>query len=271
MVFQQPKLTMNTQPTKAIAIGILTVAASASALAQSFPQIPLSLAIKGNYSTNETAANYQSNANPVNTNVLSMKSFNVNLGTRDLLSILARSEVVSNTVVNVTGSNGIPAGSYFTVATDFQRNSVNLTNKSGFSFPLAGHDPVRDRNYSYVRLYLAEGVMFPASFNVNSNSTSGTEMDQALMMLTFNDGQTNTISASGLGQIHWAAAPHSTNATQKVSVNFNFNGAGYGTYQGNIAVLNVEANGAGNGVEKIADGEFPFWRWWQMQYQQAND
>lgn len=232
----------------------LALAAVSAVHAQSFPLIPVNVSGTFFYNTNQT----------INTNIVSLRSFSANFVTRDLISMLTNSPVVSNVVVDVTGSNGIPAGSTLAVNSSFGRYSLLVTNKSGFSFPLSGKDYVTDESYNFGRLNNSANFI-PANFNIATNTLAGSETNRFRVSFYFNDGVSNYFSVSSIATVNWTASPKTTNGTQLVSVNFNLNGSGEGVFKNRFATVNLSASGKGGGKEKISNGEFPYWRWWQMQ------
>ena len=253
----------------------LTIVASLTvAQATSFPQAILSVDGVFHYSTNETTANYAVNGSltPVDTSPNSMKMFSAYFTGRNLIALLNASPAAAAVLQDVTGTITIPAGSYLVYDTSFGHNGVSVVGRNGYNFPLAGFDNVTHTSYSFLDLATADNVMFPAAYNVvtGTNRPASSEFDHATAALTFNDGNGTAFSLPGSVYINWVAPQANTNGTQKVYVSFNFSGSGEATYHNNISTVDGEANGAGSGTENVADQLFPFWRWWQIQYYNAN-
>jgi hypothetical protein len=224
--------------------------------AQSFPLVPLSVGGTFYYNTNLM----------LDTSITSLKSFSANFNTKDLVAFLAKSPAVSSVVMDVTGSNGIPAGTRLVVVANFSKFDVIATNKNGFSFPLQGNDPVTGQDYSFAGIV---GSLPITSSFTKATSTSGhnrfrplgVEHDRLSVNFFFDDANGDSFSLNSVAQIDWAASKPATDGTQAVEVSFDIFGSTGGVFNGIPSTVDVDAGGIGSGIENVGDQEFPFWIW----------
>jgi hypothetical protein len=250
---------------------ILSVLAAAGLLgqtqvqAQSFPLVPLSVDGTFYYNTNQM----------LDDSLTSMKAFSANFNTKDLVALLAKSPAVSNVVVDVTGSNGFPAGTRLAVVANFSKFDVIATNKNGFSFPLQGNDPVTGHDYSFAGLVGVVPIV--SSFNKapdtgRRHQRPSTEHDRLPVNFFLDDGNGDSFSITSVAQIDWAAFKPAADGTQRVDVSFDVFGSGAGQFKGLPSAVEVEAAGSGSGNENTSDNnQFPFWLWfWLAQMPTVN-
>ena len=252
---------------------ILTVLAAAGLFsvnqvqAQSFPVVPLTVDGTFYYNTNQT----------LDDSLTSLKTFSANFNSKDLVTLLAQSPAVATVVTDVTGSNGIPAGTRLVVVANFSKFDVIATNKNGFSFPLQGNDPVTGQDYSFAGI--VGTVPIVSSFTAAPGATTGrrhnrpsTEHDRLPVSFFFDDGVGDSFSITSVAQIDWTAFKPTTDGTQRVDVSFDVSGSGAAVYNGVLSTVEVDGTGTGTGNESTADNnQFPFWLWfWIMQLPPVN-
>jgi hypothetical protein len=247
---------------------VAAVALAYSAKAQvSFPLV--NLTISGTVSYNNT------NGPTDNGTTTKSALTKVSITTKSLISLLTNSPTVTSTLMDVTGTNQIPAGSYFVY--DLNTNNVSydpdpnigeyvaaliVTNKNGFSFTLAGYDSVASTNYDYGYLNIYQQNLI-GSYSQNDTTGAGSESDLTGIEFYFNDSNGNQLHDFGNGSLTWSFGKVSTNSVQKTTLSINFpapNGY-YDTVNYNAAVAqNVKCSGKATG--NVASGIFPFFLWW---------
>jgi len=184
---------------------------------------------------------------------------------------LINSPGVSNTVVDVTTSNGIPTGSYLVLNTDFGSHDLIVTNKSGFSFPLQGFDRLASRSYNYGFIWGTEHAPMVGSFSLDNGVSPvahtprpATESDNVLVEFYFDDNNGDSFDVFSQATMVWIADAPAADS-QSVTVSISLDGLGSGEVGGFNGIANVSAAGKGSGNELLSDAEFPFFLWWNNQ------
>ena len=222
--------------------------------AQSFPIVPLSVEGRFSYNTNEV----------LDTSITSLRSFTANFNTRDLVGMLASSAAVSNVVKDVTGFNGFPRGTTLMIVANFSHLDVIAVARNGFSFPLAGNDPVTGQDYSFVSL--AGALPIASTFNKSTTTQAGSEHDRLTVNFLFDDAAGDSFSITSVAQIDWRASKVK-NGAQNVEVEFDVFGGGTGYFNGYPSTVEADASGDGDGNENVVDAQFPFWIWFELAQQ----
>lgn len=260
-----------TQLASVAVVAAVALAYSAKASVGTFPLV--NLAISGTVSYN--AASPADNGTTTKS-ALTKVSFTI----KSLIGLLNASPAVTNTLFDVTGTNQIPAGSYFlfdlnsfSYNSDIGENLIALivTNKNGFSFTLDGYDSVAAANYYYGDLDIDDVNNFYAgsttyaniigSYSQNDTTGAGSESDLASIEFYFNDNNGNSFDDFGNGSLKWSFGKVS-GGVQKTTLSINFPASdGFGdTVNYNSAIAqNVKASGKATG--NVASGVFPFYLW----------
>jgi hypothetical protein len=194
----------------------------------------------------------------------------VSITSKSLISLLTNSLAVTSTLMDVTGTNQIPAGSYFLfdLNNSFYDPGIGLsvtplivTNINGFSFTLAGYDAVASTNYDYGYLNIDEQNII-GSYSQNDITGAGSESDLTGIEFSFNDGNGNQLDDFGNGVMTWSFGAVS-GGVQKTTLSINFpapNGFS-DTVKGNSAIAqNIKCSGKGTG--NVTSGIFPFYIYW---------
>jgi hypothetical protein len=171
--------------------------------------------------------------------------------------------------MDVTGTNQIPAGSYFLFdlnnnfydpILETYVNPLLVTNINGFSFPLAGYD-LAATNYNYGYLYI-DCLNLIGSFSQNDTTDAGSESDLTGIEFYFNDNNGNSFDDFGNGSLNWSFGKVS-GGVQKTTLSINFpapNGFSDMVYFNPAIAQNVKCSGKGTG--NVESGIFPFYIWW---------
>jgi hypothetical protein len=194
----------------------------------------------------------------------------VSITTKSLISLLTNSPTVISTLRDVTGTNQIPAGSYFLFDLNnsfydpvmgLLVNPLIVTNINGFSFTLAGYDSVASTNYDYGYLNIDEQNII-GSYSQNDTTGAGSESDLTGIEFYFNDGNGNQLDDFGNGVMTWSFGAVS-GGVQKTTLSINFpapNGFS-DMVKGKPAIAqNIKASGKGKG--NVISGVFPFYIYW---------
>jgi hypothetical protein len=208
--------------------------------------------------------------NVVDTNTVKIKAQQFSFVATNLIKFLMTSPSVSNTVVDVTKSNGIPAGSHLAIYTDFSRYDLYVTNASGFSFPLHGHNDVEDENYDYGFMQGSGGVPMVSSFSLHNGLNAvthkplpATETDNLIVHFFFDDDNGNAFDTTGNATLTWTATTPA-NGSQSVTESISFEGTGDGLVNYNNGIATVNVTGKGSANEVLSNQEFPFYIWWNL-------
>jgi hypothetical protein len=198
----------------------------------------------------------------------------VSITTKSLIGLLNASPTVTSTLMDVTGTNQIPAGSYFVY--DLNTNNVSydpdpyigeyvaaliVTNKNGFSFTLVGYDSVAATNYDYGFLDIYEQNLI-GSYSQNDSTGAGSESDLTGIEFYFNDSNGNQLHDFGNGSLTWSFGKVS-GGVQKTTLSINFpapNGCNDIVNYNAAIAQNVKCSGKATG--NVASGIFPFFLWW---------
>jgi len=223
--------------------------------------LPLaSLAITGSiiYNTNDT----------VDSSTTTLKAQQASFTGKDLINLLTSSSDVSNTVVDVTGSNGIPAGSFLVLNTDLGNGDLIVSNKSGFSFPLRGFDLLAVSSYDYGSIRSTKEAPMVSSFSLTNKpprfsrrTLPATETDNLLVEFSFDDSNGESFDVFGKITFGWTAGTPSDDS-RPVTAIFSLSGTGAGEVNGFDGIATVSITGKGTGNELLSDEEFPFFIWW---------
>jgi hypothetical protein len=189
----------------------------------------------------------------------------VSFTVKSLISLLNNSPMVTNTLLDVAGTNQIPAGSYFVY--DLENENLIVTNKNGFNFTLYGTDPITTTNYNYG--YLAIGSGYNTSYaniigscSQNDTTGAGSESDLAGIEFYFNDDNGNSLHDYGNGSLKWSFGKVSSDV-QKTTLSINYpvsDGYGDTVNYNNAIAQNVKCSGSATG--NVTSGVFPFYLWW---------
>ena len=250
----------------------VALACNARASVVTFPLVKLT--VSGTVSYN---ANSPTNNGKTTKSALTKVSFT----TKSLINQLNASPTVTNTLLDVRGTNQIPAGSYFVYdldnffyydSMDAYVNPLIVTNKNGFSFTLDGYDSVAATNYVYGHLNLGGGdnggvytsyANIIGSYSLNDITGAGSESDLAGIEFYFNDSNGNSLDDYGNGSLKWSFGKVSTNSVQKTTLSVSFpvyDGYGDMVNSNNAIAQNVKCSGSGTG--NVESGIFPFYLWW---------
>jgi hypothetical protein len=245
-----------------IAVVITAVLAYNAKAQVSFPLVKLT--ISGTVSYNA--------ASPVDNGKTTKSALTkVSITTKSLIGLLNASPAVTSTLLDVTGTNQIPAGSYFLFDLNnsfydpvFELSVIPLivTNINGFSFTLAGFDSVASTNYDYGYLNIDEQNII-GSYSQNDTTGAGSESDLTGIEFFFNDGNGNQLDDYGNGVMTWSFGKVSTNSVQKTTLSVNFsapNGFNDIVNYNTAIAQNVKCSGKGTG--NVESGIFPFYIWW---------
>ena len=235
---------------------VLLLAYSAKAQV-SFPLVNLAVSGTVSYNTNSPADNGKTTKSALT---------KVSITTKSLISLLNASPTVTNTLMDVTGTNQIPAGSYFLF--DLINQNLIVTNKNSFSFTLYGTDPITTNIYDYGYLDIGGGDNTSngniiGSYSQNDITGAGSESDLAGIGFFFDDNNGNSLADYGNGSLKWSFGSVSTNGVQKTTLSINFpapTGLGDMVNYNNAIAQNVKASGKGTG--NVISGIFPFYLWW---------
>jgi hypothetical protein len=201
------------------------------------------------------------NADNPSTNGTAVKSelTKVSITTKSLISLLNSSTNVTKTLLDVTGTNQIPSGSYFVY--DLYNENLIVTNKNGFRFTLKGEDAVTSTSYEYGYLDIDMDNLI-GSFNQNDNTGVGNETDLTGIDFYFYDKNGNQLEDYGNGFIKWNFGKVS-GSVQKTTLSIDFPASnGYNdevNYNSAIA-QNVRCSGSATG--NVYADIFPFYLWW---------
>jgi hypothetical protein len=241
----------NMKPTK-LAFVVAAVALTCSVKAIELPFPLVKLAISGTVSYN---ADIPADNGKTTKSVLTRVKFN----TKSLIGLLNASPTVTNTLLDVTGTSRIPAGSCFLY--DLNSENLIITNKNGFSFTLEGYDPVAEADYSYGHLDIdAEHLI--GSYSQNDITGAGKESDLTGIYLNFNDSNGNQLEDYGNGSLKWSFGKVS-DGVQKTTLRINFpapNGYNDLVNYYDAVAQNVKCSGKSKG--DVESGIFPFYLWW---------
>jgi hypothetical protein len=242
---------------------VAAVALAYNAKAQvSFPLV--NLTISGTVSYNA--------ASPVdNGTTTKLALTKVSVTTKWLINLLNASPTVTSTLMDVTGTNQIPAGSYFVY--DLNTNNVFddpnfgevmsliVTNKNGFSFTLVGYDSVATTNYDYGFLNIDQ-VNLIGSYSQNDSTRAGSESDLTGIEFYFSDGNGNQLDDFGNGSLTWSFGKVS-GGVQKTTLSVNFTAPnGFSDTVNNNAAIAQNVKCSGKATGNVASGVFPFYLWW---------
>jgi hypothetical protein len=251
-------------------VAAVALAYNAKAIEVLFP--PVKLTVSGTVSYNA--------ASPADNGKTTKSALTkVSITTKSLISLLTNSPTVISTLMDVTGTNQIPAGSYFVY--DLNTNNVLydpnfgtpgeegeevmaliVTNKNGFSFTLAGYDSVAAANYDYGFLNIDQ-VNLIGSYSQNDTTGAGSESDLTGIEFYFNDGNGNQLDDYGNGVMTWSFGKVSTNSVQKTTLSVNFpapNGCNDIVNYNAAIAQNVKCSGKATG--NVVSVVFPFYLWW---------
>ena len=192
--------------------------------------------------------------------------------TKSLISLLTNSPTVTSTLMDVTGTNQIPAGSYFVY--DLNTNNIFddpnfgevmaliVTNKNGFSFTLVGYDTIAATNYDYGFLNIDQ-VNLIGSYSQNDSTGAGSESDLTSIEFYFNDGNGNQLDDFGNGSLTWSFGTVSTNSVQKTTLSVNFPAPnGYDDVVNYNAAIAQNVKCSGKATGNVVSVVFPFYLWW---------
>jgi hypothetical protein len=246
---------------------VVTVALAYNAKAQvSFPLVNL---------TTSGTVSYNA-ASPVdNGTTTKLALTKVSITIKSLIGLLNASPTVTSTLMDVRGTNQIPAGSYFVY--DLNTNNVSydpdpyigeyvaaliVTNKNGFSFTLVGTDPVTKNGYDYGYLNIYEQNLI-GSYSRNDTTGAGSESDLTGIEFYFNDSNGNQLWDFGNGSLTWSFGKVSTNSVQKTTLSVNFTAPnGFSDTVNNNAAIAQNVKCSGKATGNVASGVFPFFLWW---------
>jgi hypothetical protein len=222
------------------------------------PMAPLAIAGTFTYNTNDI----------VDTNTIKLKTQTYSFVGKDLINLLIASEDVSNTVVDVTTSNGIPAGSYLVI--NLNTGGIIVTNKNGFSFPLAGIDFVEFQFYNYGGFTGNGGSgsivsSFSLTNGVNRKTHKplpATETDNVRLNMSFNDGISSGFEIDHMPTVFNWTASQPSGGSQQVTLSLTTAGTGFAGFKGFDGIAGVSITGAGSSGENVSSGDFPFYIWW---------
>ena len=232
--------------------------ATAFAASTAFATLPYTPSPAVNISGNLTYSIFGDNITnngTVTKSILKTVSFN----NSTLLKLLNKSATVTNSMNHVAHANQIPAGSYIVWYMD--DDSLIITNKDGFSFPLEGTDPVTTGHYDYGYLDYEEDIIVGNSSFKNSTGV-GNEQDLASIYFYFYDSNGDVIECYGQGAYNWTWGTGSSSG-QKASVSVNLQPSAYwAEADGNLGVtkgMNITGSGSATIYGFTWEYGEPFW------------
>ena len=233
---------------------VAAVALAYSAKAQvSFPLVKMTISGTVSY-----------NAASPTTNKTTIKSglTNVSITTKSLINLLNASPTVTNTLLDVTGTNQIPAGSYFLF--DLYNSNLIITNKNGFNFSLYGTDPVTTNYvYGYLNVGGSDYGNIIGSYSQNDTTGAGSESDLAGIEFYFDDSNGNSLDDFGNGSLKWSFGKVSTNDVQKTTLSVAFPAPdGFSDMVNYKTAIAQNVKCSGKGTDNVPFGIFPFYIWW---------
>ena len=187
------------------------------------------------------------------------RSFN----NKTLIRLLNESSAATNTLVDVTGVSQIPAGS--SILFDIDDETLIITNKNGFSFPLSGTDPITQNSYNYGYLDFDNDVLF-GSASLNNATGAGSEKDYTGVEFYFysdgsGSGSVELEPEYGNGSLAWIFGA-TTSGHQTARVKFKASPAGYYAYVDGNEGITTACDISGRGKATIYSLGEPFYNWW---------
>ena len=180
----------------------------------------------------------------------------VSFNNTTLINLLNASSTATNYIMDVTGTNQVPPGSFF--IWDLSREKLVITNANGFTFYLSGNAPVLG-GYDFGFLSIDHNVLI-GSFSRNDSTGAGSEIDQTGVEFYFSDGNGTEIDSNGNGTFHWTYGQ--TGAGQPVSMSFSAAPAGYSATVGGTNGISQNLHLNASGSATIAGFSGPFYQWW---------
>ena len=218
----------------------MTFGVTKSAAAQ-LPHPIVILTISGtiDYSTNSAGGSV---SGPIKT---------VSYSTKTLIAMLNATASASNQVFLATGTNQIPAGSYFLF--DLYAGDLAITNKNGFYFPLTG------TNYDFGSLVIDQ-YQLVGTYTLKS-TLAGSETDETSFYFEFSDGAgfETTLKLYGTATLGWTYGA-ATGDTQKATVKVTMSGiseAGSSIMENEGVTRSFSAKGSGS-VANAPTSAVPF-------------
>jgi hypothetical protein len=250
-----------------VVVASVALACNAKAGEVTFPLVNLTISGTVSYNSNSPASNGKLTKSALT---------KVSLTTKSLIGLLNASPAVTNTLMDVTKTNQIPAGSYFVfdldntfyyAAFDENPNPLIITNKNGFSFTLDGYDSVAATDYVYGYLNLGNSdfttrTNIIGSYSKNDTTGAGSESDLASIEFYFNDSNGNRLHDYGNGTLKWSFGSVS-GSVQKTTLSVSFpvpDGYSDTVKYTKAIAQNIKASGKGTG--NMTTGIFPFYLWW---------
>jgi hypothetical protein len=233
------------------AVAAAALAYSAKAQVSSFPLVNLTISGTVSYNSNSPSDNGTTKKSALTT---------VKFTTKSLIGLLNASPAVTNTLRHVTGTNQIPAGSYFLF--DLYNENLIVTNKNGFSFTLDGGGT----NYDYGDLFVGGNTYTKiiGSYSQNDTTGAGSESDLAVIELYFNDGNGNSLDDYGNGSLKWSFGSVS-GGVQKTTLSVNFPATeGDNDTVNYYTAIAQNVKCSGKATANVESGVFPFYLWWPI-------
>jgi hypothetical protein len=223
----------------AAAFGVATTSLAAS----SFPSAPLAISGTLYYSSNNGDLKM---GDPIK---------KVSFSSQSLINLLNASSSATNTMLKVTGKTKIPPGSYFLWNPD--EESLTITNKNGFSFPLdgAGYD------YGYLDIDYEQLI---GSYTLNAKTMAGSEKDMTGIYFYFYDGSAayNEIELYGTATLTWTYGP-ARNGSQKAIFSVTMTGCGNDDcYVDDFDAIPQTFSASGSGAAVEPTNNVPFYYEW---------
>ncbi|MGO9587009.1 MAG: hypothetical protein ACLP2Y_12505 [Limisphaerales bacterium] len=242
--------------TKLAAVAVVAAVAlayNAKAVVVTFPLVKLAISGTVSYNTTNSPAH-----NGTNTTISVLTTVKIN--TKSLIGLLNASPTVTNTLLDVTGTSQIPAGSYFVY--DLDNENLIITNLSGYNFTLRGYDSVTATDYTYGYLNI-DALHLIGSYKQNDTTGAGRESDLTGIYFNFTDSNGNQLEDYGNGSLKWSFGKVA-NGVQKTTLSVNFpapNGYNDMVNDNSAIAQNVKCSGKGTG--NVESGIFPFYLSWE--------
>lgn len=221
-------------------------ATAAKGFVLSYPSVPVFFS-----GTVYWISNYNGNMNvPINKTAFTSKT---------LIALLNASSSATNDMFYVTGTNQIPKGSYF--IWNPYRESLGITNKNGFFFPLEGsYNIATNTTHSYDYGYMDvddEGLI--GTYNLKSSNSAGSETDVTGIYFYFDDGNGNYLEIYGTATLNWTYGPV-TAGSQETALDVSITGTGNDDSEWvdyyYAVPADFSAHGKGHGLESSSNIPF---------------
>lgn len=189
----------------------------------------------------------------------------LSFNTKSLIALYNASTNFQTILFGVTGTNQIPAGSYFVF--DPWEENLFITNNNGFAFKLYGYDGPTLYNFGNMEIGFNSNSSgygsLIGSCSINTNTFAGSEQDQSAISFYFYDGNGNEFASYGNETLNWHYDAAS-GGVQKASLSISAQPSGWYAYvNDNQAITKgMKISGSGSSTIYSLDG-VPFFVWWE--------